>query len=353
MERIYLTHILPHRIEIEYGLSVAASNFSWTLINGGVFDKFYSIMPSFVSSRPEVELPELIWSDLRSKGRIAKHLAIITENWKIFQMLPHKCSVWLYNITTLNLALFFFIRWFRPKVKTNVIILDYTPAKGMLSRLTLWAYNHADGTIKLANSPLFTVKNSICLPGVTPLMTDGIPQQAGVNRCFLMSGVLNERIALVSMVLEAFSRMPELTLHITGFVEDLPILERYKRCKNIVFHGKLNYDDYLEVFHGCSFQLSTRDPDSPENQCNFPSKILEALLHNRIVVSTLQYSQLEGIRYFNVAANVDEFVKDIERISNLSDSVLLSYANQSSTVIDRYNVNIWKDTMHRIESQEI
>ena len=348
--RIFVTHILPRELELKYKLSVAACNFSWNLIDGGVFDNFYSIMPTYVQSEmKDVKMQELVYSSLRTKGNILSKIAIQHENWKIYRNLPKDSNVWLYNISSLNLFLFFLLKWFRNRTKVNVIILDYTPATDWLSRLCLWAYNHCDGTITLAESPLFTVKNTVCLPGVTPERMENPPIQMRINRDFLISGMLNDRIAMLSMLLKAFSQKPELTLHITGFIQDDKILDEYKGCKNIIYHGKLNYDDYLKVFHGCSFQLSTRNPECPENRCNFPSKIMEALLHNRIVISTIRYEQLKDVKHFVVSSNIDKFVSEINTIINMPEEQLLSYANQSETVMSYFSTSVWKQNMALIE----
>lgn len=350
MKRVFITHILPREFELKYRLSVAAGNFSWNLINGGVFDLFYSIMPTYVHScMDDVSMPELVYSPLRVKGGVWSMIAILHENIKIFNKLPKDCSVWMYNMTSLTLPLFLLLKWFRPHTKRNVIILDYTPKNDWLSRLCRWAFNHADGTIVLSPSPIFTVSNSACLPGVTPKNAVDAPVQTAINKEFLLSGVLNERISMVSMVLEAFSRMPELTLHITGFLDDDSIVEKYRSCPNIHYHGKLDYVDYLKVFHRASFQLSTRDPNSAENQCNFPSKVMEALLHNRIVLTTIHYPQLYGVNYIKIPSDVDGMVKSLLGIVEMPKEKLLKYANQSDIVRQNFSAEVWKNTMNKIE----
>ena len=43
--------------------------------------------------------------------------------------------------------------------------------------------------------------------------------------------------------------------------------------------------------------LSLRDPNVAVNRYNFPSKILETLAYNKLVISTIKYPELEGIDY--------------------------------------------------------
>ena len=49
--RIFVTHICPKNKILEYGVSISASNFNYNLIDGGVFDKVYSVYPGFVRRR--------------------------------------------------------------------------------------------------------------------------------------------------------------------------------------------------------------------------------------------------------------------------------------------------------------
>lgn len=351
--RIFITHILPKDQILKYKLSVAACNFSYNLIEGGVFDRVYSTLPTYVYGHlDDVEMDGLVYSSWRTIP-LLRRLAPIRECLTLYKKIPPKSNVWLYNVSILNAFLIILLKLFKRSVGVYVIILDYTPTTNVIERFFLWLANHADGDIRLANSPLFTNKNSVCLPGVTPLSLPTAPMQQHLNREFLLSGVLNERIAMLSMVLHVFSQLPQLTLHVTGEIHQKELLEQYSKCPNIIFHGQLPYEDYLQIFHHVSFQLSTRNPKCSENQCNFPSKIMEALLHNRIVISTIHYEQLDGIRYFEVDADEKKFMNDIMRISEMTEEELMPYANQGQIVSERFNAGVWKDKMYNIENHKL
>jgi hypothetical protein len=328
---------------------VAACNFSYNLIEGGAFDKVYSILHTFV--RGEVEpFYGLVYSTLRKRG-ILNRLAPIAENISLFHRIPRKASVWYYNCNILNATLIVLLKLLKPDVKQQMIILDYTPGRKLMERFFLWLINRMDGTIRLADSPLFTVNNSVCLPGVVP--ADGIqyPQVTAVKKEFLISGTLGESIAMLPLLLEVFSKMPELTLHITGKAPNMNLVERYvKEHDNIVYRGMVEYEEYLCILHETPFLLSTRNPQYPENQCNFPSKIIEALLHNRIVVSTLHYSQLNGIRYLEVAADKTGLMKSLRQIASMPQNKLLQYANQADEVRKRFSCEVWMKWMTTIEN---
>lgn len=348
MSRIIITHIVPRDKVLKYNLSVAACNFSHNLIEGGAFERYYSVLPPFVGGRVE-KFEGLVYSRLRYYG-VFRKVAPLVENIAIFNKLSKGDSVWYYNSTTLNALLIVLLRIFKPSVQQNMIMLDYTPSDKPVDRFLLWLSNHMHGMIKLANSPLFKVKNSVCLPGVVP--ADGVeyPKVENVTKDFLISGALGDNISMLSMLLDTFSQMPELTLHITGKAPDEKKVEQYaSQYKNIIYHGMVEYDEYLRILHATPFLLSTRDPRYPENQCNFPSKVIEALLHNRIVISTIHYPQLDGIKYFKVVPEIQGFISDIKGIISMLPDELISYANQSEKIKTKCSVNVWKSHMLNIE----
>lgn len=119
---------------------------------------------------------------------------------------------------------------------------------------------------------------------------------------------------------------------------------------NIHWYGQLPFNKYLGLLHSISFQLSTRDPNMPENQCNFPSKIIESLLHNRIIISTIEYKQLDGIKYFITTSSPAFFKQHIEGVASLGKTSLMEYANQGEKVCDKFSTKVWNETMDKIEN---
>ena len=80
---------------------------------------------------------------------------------------------------------------------------------------------------------------------------------------------------------------------------------------------------------------------------------MEALLHNRIVISTIHYVQLKDVKHFVVSSSYEGFIKDIGRISSMSESELLEYANLSEKVISYFSVSVWKRSIDAIENKSI
>jgi hypothetical protein len=355
--RIFQTFLLPDELVAKYKLSFAAANFSRNLIQGGGFDKVYSLMPLTVRG----ELPqitddgyEVVYSNWRKKESVLAKLAIFQEQWKIFKQIQRGDSLWLYNLNIMNALLFILVKLFKSSVKLNIIILDFTPAKSWKEQ-NYWylkLINRADGTICLAESPLFSIKNTALLPGVVPPTSEENPKIDNPNKEFLLSGVISPVIASTPMVLKAFSQMPDCILHITGNVlegEDM-IREYAAKYPNIKYHGSVSFKGYLDIMHKVTYQLSMRDESYPENQCNFPSKIIETLLHSRIVVSTIAYKQLDGIKYFKVDSNYDAFKRQLSEICSKPNEVLMQYANQGDLVAKMFSTDVWYKKMNDIEN---
>ena len=357
--RIFWTCILPEHLIAEHALSFAACNFSFNLMSGRMFDKVYSSLPLYVGGKMQPEAFkdkrfELIYDKWREKKSLWRKLATFKEQFAVFRRVPQRSSVWFYNLNTLNALLFLLLKLFKPSVQLNVVVLDFTPViRGFgLNQIYLKLINWAHGRICLANSSLFRKYNSTILPGVIPQGNEKLPGIKKVKNTFLLSGALSEEISMLSMVLDAFSKLPDCELHITGSKGNEDLLQEYvKTFSNIHWHGQLPFKDYINLLHSVSFQLSTRDIQFPENQCNFPSKIIEALYHNRIVISTIQYPQLDGVKYFTVSPVEEDFRDNIKRIVSLSQTNLLPYANQGELVSSMYSVEIWNKAIEKIESE--
>lgn len=355
MKRIFITHILPEELVAKYKLSFAACNFSRNLIGGKGFDKVYTTMPVYVSGPLSIDDNdcELVYSRLRNKGGLYARLATFAEQWDLFKRIPCKSNIWLYNISVLNVFLYFLLRLFKRSVNIYVIELDFTPPTRKLSTmgLFLWIMNHSKGIIKLADSPLFTNHNAVCLAGVTPNEAN-YPLVENPKLEFLLSGVLQPNISSIPMILDAFAKVPECTLHITGVWDNMDIMNSYtQKHSNIIYHGVLPYTEYQNLLHSVTFQLSLRNPDWADNTCNFPSKIIEALVHNRGIVSTIQYSQLDGIEYITTKRSVDGFVATWKKISEMSTEKLCGLVNQGNKIKELFSVEVWNKSMSEIESK--
>ena len=358
-QRIFITTLSSPKAIGALNLSFAACNFSRNLMSGGMFDKTYSILPPFVRGALDSNIvpldAELMYSEYRKKSSVLyKVLSLLDENIKIYKQIPNNASVWYYNLCMLNVVLFICLKLFKPAVKQNVIVLDFTPTHKGVSLLNLykWLFNNANSTILLAPYSEFTNKNSACIPGVVPQTEEDNPVIIQITNEFLISGALGENLSLLrTLLIPAFKKMPNLILHITGKIGDEEeVLKDIKPYNNIIYHGKLTFTEYLELLHSVTFVFSSRNPKAEENKCNFPSKIIEALLHNRAIISTIEYPQLDGIKYFKVPSTIEEFISTIKDLFLMKGSCIMQYVNQAEKVRIKFSPQVWRDTMVKLEN---
>lgn len=351
--RIFLGHMSPDTREIPEGVSIAASHFSSNLLRGKIFDAAYTILPPMVSYEDAKNASCGLFTSMASQlrrlpGRF-RALGPLMEQVSLLQRIPKGSELWLYNVTNLNYFLVRLLGWFKPSVSVYPIVLDFTPGQSDEKRV-MRAYNSASGRIGLTTYERIAKHNFRCLPGVVPPSGATYPRIDNPTPTFLLSGVLGENISQVSKVIEAFCLVPEATLNITG-VTDNPerITSLAEKHPNVTFHGKVSAEEYTRLLHSSTFLLSTRDPEYLENRCNFPSKIIEALLHNRAIISTISYPQIDGIRYFLIPSTVEGMADEIRRIASLPKEKLANYINQSGEVSRRFSTEVWRDTIEQIE----
>jgi len=354
--RIFIGHMAPDGEENNLKVSIAASHFSNNLLKGGFFDRAYSILPPFVKGRrSKSELQSEHFSTTYSLlRRLPGRLTLIAPVWeqiRLFFSIPRRSHVWLYNVTMLNYILVRLLEWFKPSVRVYPIVLDFTPGQPHGESI-LKMINRCAGRISLTNYEGISKRNFACLPGVVP-PASGIIQEKKpeARRVFLLSGQLSDNIAMLPTVIKAFRRVPEAELHITGKVSDTDgIKDMIGDAGNIIYHGMISNEEYSRLLNETiMFQLSTRNPSYPENMCNFPSKIIEALLNNLAVVSTIHYPQIEGIKYFHVGSTEDGIVEGLRQILSMPDSELKNYLNQADKVRHRFSTSVWNETMTSIE----
>lgn len=353
--RIFLGHFLPPNLAAQAGISVAASNFSYNIaMRGiGIYDITYSILPNIANvgidfKSLQKERFHVFYSKVRRWPYPLCKLAPIFEQLVLFARLPHNSNLWVYNITLLNRPLLFLLRIFKPSVSIYPIVLDYTPGSPTAAK-ELNIINQSTGKISLSNYSEISKLNFKCLPGVAP-EDSNYPLLTTPSCSFLLSGVLLEQISSLSKVIKVFKKLPSATLYLTGDISTRKdLLQELQNVPNIKVLGKLDEKGFVTILNEVTFILSTRDSSYPENLCNFPSKIIEGLLHNRIIVSTISYTQLKGIKYFKIGEDIESMTNDLEHIISLPPIELKKYANQSDHTKRLFSTAVWKKEIENIE----
>ena len=112
-------------------------------------------------------------------------------------------------------------------------------------------------------------------------------QQADGKPVLVYSGLLNE-VAGIHLLLEALKNIPDdFVLYITGRGEwQNQVEEIAKQDSRVHYLGLLEEEDYLQVLGAADVLINPRNMQLPENQYNFPSKIMDYLATGNPILST-------------------------------------------------------------------
>lgn len=351
-KRIFLTHVVPKNKIESLDVSAAGNYFSYNLIDNNCFDEVWSMIPINIDEKiVENDGIHYIQTRFLSNKNVFRLLNIFIDNLKVFLGIKGNVNLWYYNLTHQTVFLYLLLKIFKPRVKQFVILLDFTPSKNKISlqNFIFNLINKSDGVISLTSNKFLYSKNTIVLPGIVTEIKDN-SKITSVNKSFMLSGILSKN-RCPELILKAFSEFPEYELIITGKIDDQSLVDTYcNTFSNIRYLGFLNYDDYVKELEKATFSINSRDPQYEENLYNFPSKSIEHLMHNKILVSTMEYSELNGIEYMYVPPTLDDFRTFFKELKNIDEDELIGkYANQSSKVFDLFGISNWKNSFEKIE----
>lgn len=353
-KRVFVTHVVPKNLIEKLHVSMAANYFSYNLIDENCFDIVFSLVPTNINDKigNKDSSVDYIQSRFLSNKGICKFLNVLLDNLKLFNKIPKNSNVWFYNLTHQTIFVYLLLKFFKSNIKVFVILLDFTPpsSRFSLQSLIFKHLNKADGLISLTNNKEISLQNKIILPGLVP-NDEKTKTQKLINNVFLLSGILSKN-RCPELILEVFSKYPEYELLITGKIEDEKLVEKYiNNFNNIKYLGFLKYDEYLKVLDDVTYSINSRDPSYLENNFNFPSKTVEHLKHNKVIISTMEYSELEGIDYFYVKPTVEDFIFFFKKLKSMDINLLLEkYANQSDKVYELFGVSMWKNGFKKLEN---
>lgn len=353
-KRVFVTHVVPKNLIEKLHVSMAANYFSYNLIDENCFDIVFSLVPTNINDKigNKDSSVDYIQSRFLSNKGISKFLNVLLDNLKLFNRIPKNSNVWFYNLTHQTIFVYLLLKFFKSNIKVFVILLDFTPSS---SRFSLQSFifkhiNRANGVISLTNNDKLLQKSTLILSGLVP-KEDELKNQKTINSTFLLSGLLSKS-RCPELILEVFSRFPEYELIITGRIEDENLVKKYiNNYSNIKYLGLLEYDEYLKVLDDVTYSINSRDPSYEENNFNFPSKTIEHLKHNKVIISTMEYSELEGVNYFYVKPTVEDFIFFFKKLKSMDINLLLEkYANQSDKVFELFGVSKWKESFKKLEN---
>ncbi len=143
------------------------------------------------------------------------------------------------------------------------------------------------------------------------------PHEVGAPIKIMYSGLLNH-VTGVDLLLDAMKKIQrkDIRLQISGKggLEEL-IRKAAREDERIVYLGHLPYEEYIQCLQAADVLVNPRNMDLPENQNNFPSKIMDYLAAGKLIIST----RFAGWERFKdnicFCDNVIEFVDKLENVN--------------------------------------
>lgn len=284
---------------------------------------------------------------------VLKGLNVLVENFRITGDIVKRRekNVWFYNMTPQVMMIFFMLRFLFRK-KCFVVVADFTPGI-FRNKLALKLLKRSSGIISLtpelkdiiANATRVEVKAGIINAVVRP------DDRETVNRnSFLFSGSLGKYTG-IELALEAFAELPGIQLYVSGRGDsENKVIQFSEKYPNIRFLGFLGYAEYVELLAKVDFVLSLRDTSVEKNLYNFPSKIIEYFIGNKIVISTKRYSTLDPESYIFSEYDKQQLKEAISRLVQLPDQEIRKMQSAANNFArENFSYQSWKDAVRGLE----
>ena len=230
--------------------------------------------------------------------------------------------VWFYNIDITTVFIALFLMLFTSK-KVNILIADYSFSPfNLLSILVSIVIKMSSAAI-VWNS-LIIHKNRVVLPDILDSSVIKLNKSDTIQPKILFSGSLGKTTGF-EHALSFFSKFNNYQFIITGkpyhYAENefQLLIDKYVvPSNNITYHGLVSLDEYYDIIDTVDIALSFRDPDDPQHDGNFPSKILEYLSFSKFVLSTKKYNDIDPNLYFYTSYDFDSINETLIKILKLS-----------------------------------
>ena len=190
----------------------------------------------------------------------------------------------------------------RRRKRSMVIVADYSGSvsyKGIVGKvyaaLQMWSIRQFDTVIGLSGN----IEDKLRKRQQFILMEGGIdeelynafvykPHEKGKPITFMYSGLLNH-VTGINLLLDAMkqTKRQDIRLWISGKGElEEAVKAAAEDDDRICYLGHLPYEEYVRMLQKVDVFVNPRDMSLPENQNNFPSKIMDYLVTGKAIVST-------------------------------------------------------------------
>ena len=185
----------------------------------------------------------------------------------------------------------------------------------------------------------------IVIPGIVSeddiLCIGGSGSVKGEDIKVCYSGSVYEDNGLDSLVMSAVLFDRNVSLHIVGSGEYIDELKKTaENAHNIYFHGFHSGESYNKLMKSMDIMLNVRDPDKGFTSYSFPSKLLEYLLRDKVVITSRLRnipSELENcFEYFDdlSPAGIAKKINDVVVSNSVPGPI-----NNRKVVLDNFSID--------------
>jgi len=329
--RVLVCELVPNEHIASFtNVGQAGNTYVLNFSNACSFEKVFAFVPIQVESMQNFKNAGAIeYFQVRAfkHKSIFKIINRLLESVKLLKQLYkyRKGPVWFYNITQHHFIVYIIAKYlYRSKVYVLLADLYVNDKRFGMNALFIKLIEKSDGVISLSRgAERLEIKNLKISNGIVSPV-ENIPAITVNKTDYLFAGAL-AKMKGIDFTLEAFSKMPDKRLLVSGIGPMLGLVKEYEaKYPNIKYLGWLDYDAYLDVLNTISFCLSFRNPDDAENQYNFPSKIIEFFQYGKIVISTFNYPDIPEGLLIHTGYDLESLKNTMQQIQNMSDDELLA-----------------------------
>lgn len=225
-------------------------------------------------------------------------------------------------------------KMFRKKLVFDIFDYLFTEFNNKLSwfkkfivKLQHQIINHADGTIICTEKRVEQIAGS--KPNKLVVIHNSPPNvKANLKRKELNKnkvkivyvGILQDTRFLIEMG-EVISSLPDCELHIGGFGKyEKHFKDLSEKYENIIYYGKLSYEQTLELENACDIMTAIYDPAYGNHYFAAPNKFYESLMLGKPVIMVKNTGMSEVVSQYNIGELMDYNKESLkEAIRNLID----------------------------------
>ena len=297
--------LVPEKYEIEIrDISNAANRFLTNLFRQMEKEHILKIL-SYISLSVSNEIKENLRHEkegnvvyfFKSKKIIGSVLYLLSYIWKELR----DCDY----IVTYNVVYAWMLAPVLAKLrgkKSILILADYSPIESFIKKKQrvyariqayfMGKYDYVIGLSENTERYLKTNQKFMCMEGgISEEFYDYFSQYRETKNekvTLMYSGIL-EKVTGIEMLIDAFLECDDdnIQLNVTGegslaeWIKDVS-----KRDNRIHYYGCIPYDEYRKKLSEADILINPRNMNLPENENNFPSKIMEYLATGKMVIST-------------------------------------------------------------------